>query len=892
MSDFASWPGGTQLVWESSLHLRYSQWVRRWHRRRPLLQVAREWTVTGLSHREGCNRMSHIVCRVAPALVCLLTLGSAMAHACQAAADKDAKGIAFFEAKIRPVLVENCYKCHSAASGKSQGGLLLDTKKGIRAGGDRGPAVVPGDPDASLLLSAISHTDSSLKMPPKKDRLPAAVFNDVKTWIRMGAPDPRDNEVAAAPKPSIDIEAGRHFWAFEKPVTHKSPTAKNSSWAKRELDQFILAKLEAAGMSPSPDAPPATLLRRLHFDLVGLPPTPNALRRFTARIESDGLDVALAMEVDTLLATQQFGERWGRHWLDVARYAESSGKEANIAFPYAWRYRDYVIDSVNADMPFDRFLTEQIAGDLLPCTNDSERARLLIATGFLAVGPKNLEESDPKQFAADVVDEQLDVVTRAVLAQSVACARCHNHKFDPFAMEDYYSLAGVFTSTNTFFGTFVSPANRVGGDPLNLPRGAGQPILHPSIKQAEVAQLKAELAKLKKEEADGRAAVLKAAIEGRDTEKIFTLTDALRIFWVSGRIKGQLDKVDESGQALPLAMGVLDRHKIADAPLLERGEVSKVGKPVPRGFPRVVNLADPPKIAAGHSGRLELARWLTHPDNPLTARVMVNRVWRHLLGAGIVRSVDNFGTTGDRPTHPELLDTLAVRFTANGWSVKRLVREIVLSRTYRQSSAYDEMAFRVDPENRLVGRAVKRRLDAEAIRDAMLAVSGELDPERPTGSLVGCEIGDGPISLIGLNPKLPTDLDGSCHRSVYLPVLRDRLPDVLDLFDFAEPSLVTGDRQTTNVPVQALYLMNSPFVQARAVGLAKLLQCEPDDAHRIRRAFQLCFSRDPDADEMKMTAAFLEKGDHSASADKESRRLLLACCCQALLAAAEFRNLD
>jgi Protein of unknown function (DUF1553)/Protein of unknown function (DUF1549)/Planctomycete cytochrome C len=836
--------------------------------------------------------MSHFVGRVAPALICSLTIGYAVGHGGQAAADKDAKGIAFFEAKIRPVLVENCYKCHSAAAGKSQGGLLLDTKKGIRAGGDRGPAVVPGDPEASLLLAAISHTDSSLKMPPKKDRLPTAVLNDVKAWIRMGAPDPRDNEVVAAPKPSIDIEAGRHFWAFEKPIIHKSPATKNPSWAKRELDQFILAKLEAAGMSPSADAQPATLLRRLHFDLIGLPPTPDALRRFLARIESAGLDEALAVETDALLATQQFGERWGRHWLDVARYAESSGKEANIAFPYAWRYRDYVIDAVNADMPFDRFVTEQVAGDLLPCKSDSERARLLIATGFLAVGPKNLEESDPKQFAADVVDEQLDVVTRAVLAQSVACARCHNHKFDPFAMEDYYSLAGVFTSTKTYFGTFVSPANRVGGDPLNLPRGAGQPILHPSLKPAEVVQLKAELAKLKKEELDGRAAVMKAAIEGRDTEKIFTLTDALRIFWVSGRIKGQLDKVDESGKALPLAMGVLDRDKIADAPLLERGEVSKAGKPVPRGFPRVVSETDAPKIAAGHSGRLELARWLTHPDNPLTARVMVNRVWRHLLGAGIVRSVDNFGTTGDRPTHPELLDNLAVRFTANGWSVKQLVREIVLSRTYRQSSAYDENAFRADPENRLAGRAVKRRLDAEAIRDAMLAVSGELDPERPTGSLVGCVIGDGPISLIGLNPKLPTDLDGSCHRSVYLPVLRDRLPDVLDLFDFAEPSLVTGDRQTTNVPVQALYLMNSPFVQARALGLAKLLECEPDNAQRIRRAFQLCLSRDPGADEMKMTTAFLEKGDHSAGADKESRRLLLACCCQALLAAAEFRNLD
>ncbi len=836
--------------------------------------------------------MFHFATRVAPAFVVLLFIGPAITHAGQAPADNPAKGIAFFEAKIRPVLVENCYKCHSAAAGKSQGGLQLDTKKGIRAGGDRGPAVVPGNPDASLLLTAISHTDPDLKMPPKKERLPAAVLSDVKTWIGMGAADPREHEAAAAARPSVDIEAGRQFWAFQKPVLHKPPSTKNPAWGRRELDQFVLARLEAAGLNPSPDAAPAALLRRLHFDLVGLPPTPEALRRFLARIDKQGLDKALEVETDALLATPQFGERWGRHWLDVARFAESSGKEANIAFPHAWRYRDYVIDAVNADMPFDRFVMEQIAGDLLPYKNDAERARLLIATGFLAVGPKNLEEGNPAQFRADLVDEQIDAVTRAVLAESVACARCHNHKFDPFAMEDYYALAGVFSSTKTYFGTSVSPANRVGGDPLNLPRGAHQPIFNPSIPKEQVAKLKADLAKLQKEEKDGRAAVLKAAIEGRDTEKIFTLTDALRIFWVSGNIKGQLDKVDENGRALPLAMGVREGDKIADAPLMERGDVSKRGKPVPRGFPHVIALASASRIPADHSGRLELAQWLTHPDNPLTARVMVNRIWRHLFGAGIVRSVDNFGTTGERPSHPELLDNLAVQFAANGWSIKRMVREIVLSRTYRQSSGYDEYAFRVDPENRLLGRAVKRRLDAEAIRDAMLAVSGELDPARPTGSLVACVIGDGPISLIGLNPKLPTDLDGSRHRSVYLPVLRDRLPDVLDLFDFAEPSLVTGDRQTTNVPVQALYLMNSPFVQARAFGLADLLLRERNDEQRIRRAFQLCFSREPDADELKMTAAFLEKADKAAGDDHKQRRLALASCCQALLAAAEFRNLD
>ncbi len=826
-------------------------------------------------------------------LVVLLLIGSSVARADEKTAGDDAKQIAFFESKIRPMLVQHCYKCHSVEAGKSEGGLLLDSRKTIRAGGDRGPAVVPGDSKASWLLTAISHTDPDLKMPPKKERLPDSVLSDIKSWIQAGAADPRENEPTKGASPPVTLEAGRQFWAFQKPVAHPTPLTKNPSWAKRDLDHFILAKLDASGLAPSADAEPATLLRRLHFDLVGLPPSPTAVREFLQRVAAEGLDRALAAEVDPLLASPQFGERWGRHWLDVARFAESSGKEANISFPYAFRYRDYVIDAVNADLPFDRFLVEQIAGDLLPSDGDAERARLLIATGFLALGPKNLEEGNPLQFAADVVDEQIDTVTRAVMANSVACARCHDHKFDPFPMQDYYALAGVFASTKTYFGTFVSPANRVGGDPLPLPRGANQPIFHPSIPAERVTSLKAQLAALQQEQKDGMAAALKAAAAGEDTEKVFTLRDALRIFWTSGGIEGQLEKVDESGKALPLAMGVLDRRRIIDAPLLERGEVGRPGKPVPRGFPRVVEIEGATKVPAKHSGRLEFARWLTHPDHPLTARVMTNRIWHHLLGAGIVRTVDNFGFSGERPSHPELLDHLAVRFMADGWSVKKLVREIVLSRTYRQASTYNAAAFRADPERRLFWRADKRRLDAEAIRDAMLVVSGELDAARPAGSLVAKQIGDRPISLIGLDASLPADLDGSRHRSVYLPVLRDRLPDVLDLFDFAEPSLVTGVRETTNVPVQALYLMNSPFVQSRAKALGDRLLREVDDnEQRIRLAFLVCFSREPDADELKLAAAFFERGTPLAGNDEQQRQRTLASYCQALLATAEFRNLD
>jgi hypothetical protein len=791
-----------------------------------------------------------------------------------------------FESKIRPLLTQRCYTCHSQSSGKSEGGLLLDSRDGIRRGGDRGPAVVPGKPDESLLLTAISHTDPDFRMPPKGQRVSDDLLRDVRVWIRSGAPDPREQTETV--RPPVDIEAGRKFWSMRRPVRHELPETKDSSWPVSDLDHFSLAKLEGAGLAPSPDAVPSTLLRRLYFDVVGLPPAPSDVKRFLKRHESNGVQAALAAEADLLLASPHFGERWGRHWLDVARFAESSGRQANITFPYAFRYRDYVIDSVDADVPVDRFLTEQLAGDLLPYKNDAERARLLIATGFLAVGPKDLDAANPIQFLADVIDEQIDSVTRGVMASSVACARCHDHKFDPYSMQDYYALAGIFGSTNTYFGTAVSPANRVGGDPLVLPDIEGQAVLHKGIPAKQVEKLKADLAALKAEEKEGRAAVFRAIAAGKSAEGIFTLRDALRIFWRSGAIEGQLEKVSETGEPLPLAMGALEREKVIDVPLLERGEIGRPGETVPRGFPEVVSLDSPPPPPA-QSGRLEFARWLTHPDHPLTARVFVNRVWHHLLGAGIVRTVDNFGMTGEPPSHPELLDHLAIDFVANGWSLKKLIRQIVLSRTYRQASTFNAAAFQVDPDNRLLWRVSKRRLDAEAIRDAMLVAGGDFDATRPQGSIVARVIGDRPVSLIGLDRRIPADLDGSLHRSVYLPVLRDRLPNVLDLFDFAEPSLVTGARETTNVPLQALYLMNSPFIHDRAVSLAKRVRAESgkvDD--RVRLAFLLCFSRQPDSEELKMSVEFLRQ----ERPDVQDETPVLVSFCQALLATAEFRNLD
>ncbi|MHC4993485.1 MAG: DUF1549 and DUF1553 domain-containing protein [Planctomycetota bacterium] len=670
--------------------------------------------------------------------------------------------------------------------------------------------------------------------------------------------------------------AAKEYWAYQKPVSYERPKVDAKDWPRAEMDYFILAKLEEAGLAPSADAAPQVLLRRLYFDVIGLPPTPARRRDFAERARAEGLDAAMEAEVEALLASERFGERWGRHWLDVARYAESSGKDSNFTFPYAWRYRDYVIDSVNADKPFDRFVTEQIAGDLLPCQDEHERATLMIATGYLALGPKGLNEPNDEVFRAEEVDEQIDAVTRGVLASSVACARCHDHPSDPFTMEDYYAMAGIFKSTDSRFGTSIGPNNQVGGRLMELPGAAGAPILHPSVKPEQVQKMHDEMAALDEEE--------KMLRETRQ----MTIQNALRIIWRRGALTGRLEKYDSTGVARPLVMGVRDGEAIADTPLLERGELTKPRDVIPRRFPSIVELNEKIHVPKDRSGRLELARWLTQPDHPLTGRVMANRVWRKLFGVGLVRTVDQFGASGERPSHPQLLDHLAVAFVQDGWSIKKLIRRVVLSRTYRQASTYRDAAFETDPDNRLVWRVSKRRLDAEAIRDAMLHVSGELDTQRPVGSLVGV-IGDKPISIIGFDKRMRPDIDGTTHRSVYLPVMRDKLPDVLELFDFAEPSMVTGDRATTNVPLQSLYLLNSEFVTDRAAGLAKRVMKEAgSNQARTRLAFELCFGRAPDRDENEMADAFLSRGAALGADELET----LSGYCQALLCAGEFRYVD
>ena len=574
-------------------------------------------------------------------------------------------------------------------------------------------------------------------------------------------------------------------------------------WPRGTIDGFLLAGLESRGLAPVADAERPTLLRRVTFDLIGLPPT---LEQLDAFVRDDSPD-AFTKVVDRLLASPRFGERWGRHWLDVARYAESSGK-TNFTYPQAWRYRDWVIASFNADKPYDQFVREQIAGDLLPADDDRQRADQLIATGFLAIGSKAHDAENRGQFILDLVDEQIEATTRAFLGLTVACARCHDHKLDPIPQRDYYALSGIFRSTRTCSGTLPGVFPNFNASPLiELPPGAHVAAAMPSLPAGP------------------------AGHDGRTSRRAHSRTrrHPSRRGQSRSAAAGELARRDAPlppGHRPPrrppraFAMGVRERDEAVNSPLYVRGELDQPGEVVPRGLVRVLCAETPAPIAAG-SGRRELADSLASPANPLTARVIVNRVWLHLFGRGLVPTPDNFGAAGQPPSHPELLDNLALEFTADGWSIKRLIRRIVLGRSYQLASAYDPHNFEADPDNTLIWRMSKRRLEAEALRDAALFVAGRLAAEPPVGSAVA-RTGEGLAVFVRV-----AGLDTSdTHRSIYLPVVRDQVFESLALFDFADPSLVTGERAMTTGPAQALYFMNGPFVIRQAEALAERLRAD------------------------------------------------------------------
>ena len=804
------------------------------------------------------------------------TLTLALAATLCGVANLSAQDTAFFESRIRPALVKYCHECHSAESGKSKGGLRVDSREALLKGGESGSAVVARSLEKSLLFQAITSTDKDAQMPPK-GKLPDSVITDFRRWIEMGAPDPRGTQsvVAAPVKTVIDVEKGRAFWSYQPLTKPKPPVGSGAGWARTDIDRFVQSGLDAKRLAPVRDADAAVLVRRLFFVLLGLPPSPEAVEQWTKKISPtpDVLDQsAVASLVDALLRTPEYGEHWGRHWLDVARFAESTGGDRNNITMHAWRYRDYVIDAFNADKPFDQFVREQIAGDLLPSTDKARNAAALVATGFLALGVKNVGEEDGEKFHAEMVDEQIDATTRAFLGTSAACARCHDHKFDPIPQADYYALAAIFRATDTRYGLIKAQSRHT--TPLLDLTGMGPPPAMPPASKEKLA----ELTKARDDAAKAVEDAMQAIRSGKNVFRgIFRKLRSDR-----EETAAALDAFAKDGTTRVLAMGLQARASAPVTQLLVRGELDKPAQVVKPGMLQVLAprgaSAFPPGAKSG--GRMEYAEWIASPRNPLTARVMANRVWHWMFGQGLVRTVDDFGARGEAPSHRALLDFLAARLIENQWSIKALIREIALSRTWQLSSGFSEAQFAVDPENRLLWRANQRRLEAESVRDAMLWVSGRLERARPLGTLLTAA-GEGTVGQNVFEPVI-RELNSN-HRSIYLPRVRNLMPEMLDLFDAPDASMVTGTRSTTASPLQALFMVNSPLLAEQSAAFAGRIAAQPT-ARQTDFAWMAALGRPPTARERELAAKFLKT---SRGQDRA-----LASLTQSLFCTAEFSTID
>jgi hypothetical protein len=891
---------------------------------------------------------------------CLATMANT------AMAADDPAGLEFFENKIRPILVDNCYLCHSQQSPKVKGGLRLDTREGVLRGGDTGPAIKPGDVEQSLLIKAVRYTDDDLRMPPKNKKLAAAQIADLEAWVKMGAPDPRISPAGVAQAESIREKALSH-WAFQSVREPKVPAVKNKRFVRTPVDNFILARLEAADLPPSPMADKRTLIRRATFDLIGLPPTTEEVAAFVA----DKSPGAFAKVVDRLLASPLYGERWGRHWLDVARYADTKGYvfEEDRHYPYAYTYRDYVIHSFNEDLPYDQFLKEQIAADLLPGAGDN---RSLAALGYLTLGRRFVNNIH------DIIDDRIDVVCRGMMGLTVTCARCHDHKFDPIPSRDYYSLYGVFASSTEpvqepLLGTEASGKERdeylaehkkrveerdkyredqekamatqlrnISGDYMLAACKVQQTTNKPDVDGlARTRKLDPDVlrrwmtaldgwrknqpaiftpwfafAALPEKDFPTRAKELAAQISAnhdtafpinplvahafagdppasmedvaerydkvfRDIDKrwqealaatnapsVKALPDAAqeavrqilyaddapanlphdqfdRLYEVPTsqkmrELQRHIEELDATSPgAPPRAMALVDKPDPHNTHVFIRGNSDNPGPEAPRQFLEVLSGPNRKPFQKG-SGRLELAEDIASRDNPLTARVLVNRVWLHHFGRALVATPSDFGTRSDPPTNPELLDYLAARFMDDGWFIKKLHRLIMLSGAYQQSSDNNAACAKIDPNNQLLWRMNRQRLEFEAMRDTLLEVSGKLDL-TPGGHAVDI-----------------TD-PASTRRTVYGYVDRQNLPDLFRAFDFASPDTSSPRRFFTTVPQQALFLMNSPFI----ITQAKNLVTRPDfksattDQQRLRLLYQWAYQRDPSRDEIEWARQFL-----------------------------------
>jgi cytochrome c553 len=767
-----------------------------------------------------------------------------------------AEGVEFFEKKVRPVLVKHCYGCHSADAKKVKGEYRLDTRAGVLAGGASGPSVVPGDPAKSLLVQAVRHADPAPQMPPDAKLKPEEVA-DLEAWVKMGAPDPRGGGGAAK---AIDFEKAKEFWSFKPVVRPAGP---------KSVDEFIRAKLDAKGLKPAPPADKRTLVRRATFDLTGLPPTPEEVDAFLA----DDTPGAFARVVERLLASPAYGERWGRHWLDVVRYADTAGDNSDYPVPQIYKYRNWVIDAFNRDLPYDEFVRQQVAGDLLPTKDDADRHAKTIATGYLANTKRFGSYEDARYPWYLTYEDQIDNLGRTFLGLTVGCARCHDHKFDPVSQHDYYALYGFFSSTRY-------PRPGIELDKVQrdfVPLGPAEQVA--AFETERAAKLKEFDDRVRRLEAEkklaekGLAEAGKLADEAERAARVAELNKEVDGF--KGKIKAaQKESEDFARRPLPfetayaVAEGKTEgKRKVGDACVQIKGDPERLGPEVPRRFLSVLGGQALPANETG-SGRLHLANWIADAKNPLTARVMANRVWQYHFGNGLVRTASNFGALGLAPTHPELLDWLAAEFVAKGWSVKHLHRLVMLSGTYQQSGRGGDG----DPGNELLARFDRRRLDAESIRDALLAAAGTLD--RTPG-------GPHPFpdpkawNFTQHNPfKAVYDTN---RRSVYVMTQRFQRHPFFALFDGADTNAGTDRRGVSTTPLQALYLMNDPFVHAQAAALAKRVRGEgKDDAARVGRAYLLLFGRPPTTDEVAAAADYLAAvakkagGDRAAEAAWES----------------------
>jgi mono/diheme cytochrome c family protein len=734
--------------------------------------------------------MTHRLFLFAPAI--LLGLPAILSAQTERANGADKAALReFFEKKIRPVLAENCHSCHGAKKQSSE--LRFDRRDDAMKGNDDGPVIVAGHPEKSRLVIALRHK-GEYKMPPKA-KLPDAVIEDFAAWIKAGAYWSDEDAIAVAPG-----AGGTKHWAFQPVRKPALPSVKQAGWPANPVDYFILAKLEERGLQPNPPADGRTLLRRLKVDLLGLPPTYEEVAAF----ETDTAPNAYARLVERYLASPQYGERWARHWLDVARYADTKGYvfQEERKYPYAYTYRDYVVKAFNDDLPFDRFILEQLAADRLVATGAAER-QAQAAMGFLTLGRRFLNN------VHDIIDDRIDVVSRGLMGLTVACARCHDHKYDPIPQKDYYSLYGVFASSV---------------EPKDLPL-----VAEPEPTK-EYEAFRTKLEELERAVQDFRE---------QNKKELDAKNRAFRDKLAALQKKVDAQKANAAG-APPRAMILTDRPAPVEPHVFHRGNPNSPGPAVPRQFLAVVSGEERKPFKDG-SGRLELARAIASPANPLTARVIVNRLWLHHFGRGLVTTPSDFGVRSEPPSHPELLDWLAARLVEERWSLKQLHRLIVLSQTYRTSGAANPQASQADTDNRLLSHFPRRRLDFEAMRDSLLAVAGNLD----------LKMGGPPTDL------LASPFSG--RRTLYGFIDRQNLPGLFRTFDFASPDASSPQRYETTVPQQALFMLNAKFVHLQARALLRrpeLADLRQPDA-KVRALYRVIFARDADDEEVRLGVNFV-----------------------------------